>query len=247
MQRDRGVAHRNQGQRVRVLVPQRGHRRDYLALVKKNAEQNLRAFLVHQEATETASATALTELAAALDLPEPPHRIECYDISNIQGRTRSPRWSCSSKAVPRRAITATSTFKPSRVLTISPRCRRRCGGDCATCVKTRTVRRWLRATRPAPRSSPGAQARALPSETDLLLIDGGKGQLSAVVEVMHELDMWGIPVAGLAKEHEWLYLPINRSRSSCRRTRPDCIWSCACATRRTASRSRIIGTSVAKR
>jgi excinuclease ABC subunit C len=42
---------------------------------------------------------------------------------------------------------------------------------------------------------------------DLLLIDGGKGQLNAVVEVLRELDMWGIPVAGLAKEHEWLYLP----------------------------------------
>jgi excinuclease ABC subunit C len=42
---------------------------------------------------------------------------------------------------------------------------------------------------------------------DLILIDGGKGQLNAVVEVMHEMDMWGIPVAGLAKEHEWLYLP----------------------------------------
>jgi excinuclease ABC subunit C len=44
---------------------------------------------------------------------------------------------------------------------------------------------------------------------DLLLIDGGKGQLNAVVEVMHELDMWGIPVAGLAKEHEWLFVPGN--------------------------------------
>jgi excinuclease ABC subunit C len=42
---------------------------------------------------------------------------------------------------------------------------------------------------------------------DLLIIDGGKGQLSAVVEVMREMDMWGIPVVGLAKEHEWLYLP----------------------------------------
>jgi excinuclease ABC subunit C len=39
------------------------------------------------------------------------------------------------------------------------------------------------------------------------LIDGGKGQLSAVVEVLHELDMWGIPVAGLAKENEWLFVP----------------------------------------
>jgi excinuclease ABC subunit C len=44
---------------------------------------------------------------------------------------------------------------------------------------------------------------------DLLLIDGGKGQLNAVVEVLHELDMWGIPVAGLAKENEWLYVPGN--------------------------------------
>jgi excinuclease ABC subunit C len=42
---------------------------------------------------------------------------------------------------------------------------------------------------------------------DLLLIDGGKGQLSAVVEVLEELDMTGLVVAGLAKEHEWLYLP----------------------------------------
>ena len=42
---------------------------------------------------------------------------------------------------------------------------------------------------------------------DLLLIDGGKGQLSAVVEVLEELDMTGLPLAGLAKEHEWLYLP----------------------------------------
>jgi excinuclease ABC subunit C len=42
---------------------------------------------------------------------------------------------------------------------------------------------------------------------DLLLIDGGKGQLNAVVDVLEELDLWGIPVAGLAKEHEWLYVP----------------------------------------
>jgi excinuclease ABC subunit C len=42
---------------------------------------------------------------------------------------------------------------------------------------------------------------------DLLLIDGGKGQLNAVAEVLEELDLWGIPVAGLAKEHEWLYVP----------------------------------------
>ena len=73
------------GQRVRILRPERGERADYLRLVQKNAEQNLKSFLAHQEAQETASSAALTELASALDLPEPPHRIECYDISNIQG------------------------------------------------------------------------------------------------------------------------------------------------------------------
>ena len=57
---------------------------------------------------------------------------------------------------------------------------------------------------------------------DLLLIDGGKGQLSAVVEVMEEIDMTGLPVAGLAKEHEWLYVPGIPTRSSLRQTRPVC-------------------------
>src|SRR5271156_2652896 len=73
------------GQRVRVLRAQRGPRAEYMRLVHENAEQNLKAFLTHQEVQETASARALGELAAALDLPDMPHRIECYDISNIQG------------------------------------------------------------------------------------------------------------------------------------------------------------------
>src|SRR5579871_4146378 len=73
------------GQRVRILQPQRGARADYMRLVRKNAEQNLKAFLAHQEVQETAHARSLTDLADALELPEPPHRIECYDVSNIQG------------------------------------------------------------------------------------------------------------------------------------------------------------------
>jgi excinuclease ABC subunit C len=73
------------GQRVRVLRAQRGPRAEYMRLVHENAEQNLKAFLAHQELQETASARSLTELAAALDLPDVPQRIECYDISNIQG------------------------------------------------------------------------------------------------------------------------------------------------------------------
>ncbi len=83
--RDRSVADDAERPARTHAEPQRGSRADYMRLVQKNAEQNLKAFLVHQEVQETAQALSLTELADALELPEPPHRIECYDISNIQG------------------------------------------------------------------------------------------------------------------------------------------------------------------
>ncbi|HEV2737469.1 MAG TPA: excinuclease ABC subunit UvrC [Candidatus Elarobacter sp.] len=198
------------GARVRVLEPQRGERVDYLKLVKKNAEQNLRSFLVHQEATETASASALTELAAALDLPGPPHRIECYDISNIQGTN-----SVASMVVFVEGRPKKSDYRHFNIQAVH-------GPDDFASMQE-TLRRRLRylrqdADRPPVAESDVAtvaierQARKrerFHEKPDLLLIDGGKGQLNAVVEVMHETDMWGIPVAGLAKEHEWLFIPGN--------------------------------------
>jgi excinuclease ABC subunit C len=198
------------GQRVRVLEPQRGDRVDYLKLVKQNAEQNLRSFLVHQEATESASASALTELAAALDLPEPPHRIECFDISHIQGTN-----SVASMVVFVEGRPKKSDYRHFNIQAVE-------GPDDFASMQE-TLRRRLRylrkdADRPPVADSDvataaiEAQARKherFHEKPDLLLIDGGKGQLSAVVEVMHEMDMWGIPVAGLAKEHEWLYVSGN--------------------------------------
>ena len=196
------------GQRVRILRPERGDRLDYLKLVKKNAEQNLRAFLVHQEATETASASALTELASALDLPEPPHRIECYDISNIQGTN-----SVASMVVFVEGRPKKSDYRHFNIQAVQG------PDDFASMQETLRRRlRYLRRDADRPPLAAGDAATAVMEKQaarkerfhekpDLLLIDGGKGQLNAVVEVMHELDMWGIPVAGLAKEHEWLFLP----------------------------------------
>ena len=196
------------GQRVRILRPERGSRADYLRLVKKNAQQNLRSFLAHQEATETASASALTELAAALDLPGPPHRIECYDISNIQG----------TNAVSSMVVFIEGRAKKSDYRHFKIQYDR---GPNDFAMMQETLRRRLRYLRKAADEPPldDAAAAALEKQAarrerfhekpDLLLIDGGKGQLNAVVEVLHELDMWGIPVAGLAKENEWLYLSGN--------------------------------------
>jgi excinuclease ABC subunit C len=198
------------GQRVRILRPERGERADYLRLVQKNAEQNLKAFLAHQEAQESASATALTELAAALDLPEPPHRIECYDISNIQGTN-----AVSSMVVFVEGRSKKSDYRHFKIQYD------RGPNDFAMMQETLRRRlRYLRVEADRPPLADGdaagaameAQARKrerFHEKPDLLLIDGGKGQLNAVVEVIREMDMVGIPVAGLAKENEWLYVPGN--------------------------------------
>jgi excinuclease ABC subunit C len=188
------------GARVRVLEPQRGERAEYLRLVKKNAEQNLKTFLIHQEVQESAQATALTELAAALDLPEPPHRIECYDISNIQGTN-----SVSSMVVFVEGRAKKADYRRFKIQYDK--------GPNDFAMMQETLRRRLRYLRHDADQPPEDLEKQLRKKDrfhqkpDLLLIDGGKGQLNAVVEVLHELDMWGIPVAGLAKENEWLYVP----------------------------------------
>ncbi len=185
------------GARVRILVPQRGERADYLRLVQKNARQNLKAFLAHQEVQESAQARALTDLANALELPGPPHRIECYDISNIAG----------SNPVSSMVVFVEGRAKKSEYRKFKIQYDR---GPNDFAMMAETLRRRLRYLR----SREGPSVPAAPTghekfgkKPDLLLIDGGKGQLSAVAEVLEELDMTGIPVAGLAKEHEWLYVP----------------------------------------
>jgi excinuclease ABC subunit C len=190
------------GQRVRVLQPQRGERADYMRLVRTNAEQNLKGFLAHQEVQESAQARSLTELADALELPEPPHRIECYDISNIQG----------SNPVASMVVFVEGRAKKSDYRKFKIQYDR---GPNDFAMMQETLRRRLRYLRHETDETVDKTEKQLAKREkfnknpDLLLIDGGKGQLGAVVAVLEEMDMTGIPVAGLAKEHEWLYVPGN--------------------------------------
>jgi excinuclease ABC subunit C len=188
------------GQRVRILRPQRGARAEYMRLVQKNAEQNLKAFLAHQEVQETAQARSLTDLADALELPEPPHRIECYDVSNIAGTNP-----VASMVVFVEGRAKKSEYRKFKIQYDK--------GSNDFAMMQETLRRRLRYLRretdrtETPIERELAKKEKFNKKPDLLLIDGGKGQLSAVVDVLEELDMTGLPVAGLAKEHEWLYLP----------------------------------------
>ncbi len=188
------------GQRVRILQPQRGVRADYLRLVRKNAEQNLKAFLAHQEIQETAQARSLTDLADALELPEPPHRIECYDVSNIGGTNPVASMVVFAEGRPKKSDYRRFKIQYDR-------------GPNDFAMMQETLRRRLRYLRretdrvDSPLERELAKKEKFNKKPDLLLIDGGKGQLGAVVEVLEELDMTGLAVAGLAKEHEWLYVP----------------------------------------
>ena len=183
------------GQRVRILHAQRGPRAEYLRLVHTNAQKNLGDFLAHQEVQESAHANALTELAEALELPGPPHRIECYDISNIQGTNAVASMVVFLEGRPKK-----SEYRKFKIQYDQ--------GPNDFAMMQETLRRRLRYL--AHANHPGAELakkERFNKRPDLLLIDGGKGQLQAVVEVLDELGLAGIPVAGLAKEHEWLYLP----------------------------------------
>ena len=216
------------GQRVRILQPQRGARAEYMRLVAKNAEQNLKAYLAHQEVQETAQARSLTELADALELPEPPHRIECYDISNMQGTNP-----VASMVVFVEGRAKKSEYRKFKIQYDH--------GPNDFAMMQETLRRRLRYLRARPTKPTRRVERELAKKEkfnkkpDLLLIDGGKGQLSAVVEVIEELDMTGLPVAGLAKEHEWLYVPGQPEpivlAAELAGSAPR---ACACATKRTA-------------
>jgi excinuclease ABC subunit C len=187
------------GQRVRILQPLRGTRAEYMRLVRENAEQNLKAFLAHQEVQETAQARSLAELADALELPDLPHRIECYDVSNIGG----------TNPVASMIVFVEGRAKKSEYRKFKIQYDR---GPNDFAMMQEALRRRLRYLRRVTDEDPPlerelARREKFNKKPDLLLIDGGKGQLSAVVEVMDELDMTGLSVAGLAKEHEWLYLP----------------------------------------
>ncbi len=194
------------GQRVRILQPQRGARAEYLrARRRRTPSRTSKRFSRIRKCRRRAQARSLTDLADALELPEPPHRIECYDISNIQGTNP-----VASMVVFVEGRAKKSDYRKFKIQYD------RGPNDFAMMQETlrRRLRYLRRATDDDRRPEDADSKRELAEETRsstrspiCLLIDGGKGQLSAVVEVLEELDMTGIPVAGFAKEHEWLYLP----------------------------------------
>ena len=176
---------------VHLRVPQRGEKRQLLELARRNAAETLAREQVRWLADQGKTLGALTELGEALGLPNPPLRIECYDISNFQGAQ-----SVASMVVFEDGKPRTGEYRRFRIKTVQ-------GANDFASHQEVLRRRFQRAATAEEGSAEELRWR-LP---DLVIVDGGKGQVSAAAEVFAELGLDDIPLAGLAKEREELFLP----------------------------------------
>jgi excinuclease ABC subunit C len=183
------------GSRVEVRVPQRGAKRELQATVTRNAGEEFTRHRLRRASDHNARARALNELQDALGLPDAPLRIECYDMSHIQGTDYVGSMVVMEDALPKK-----SDYRRFRVRTVP-------GNDDFAAMEEVLTRRL----------SAYIDERALPASErtgkfsyppQLLLVDGGKGQLNVAVRVLEDLGLdEEIPVAALAKRFEEVYLP----------------------------------------
>jgi excinuclease ABC subunit C len=158
-------------------------------MVAKSAVDNLEQNRIKFLSDEMKMTAAMTELADALDLPRLPHRIECFDISNLHGTNP-----VASMVVFQEGRPAKKEYRRFNVKTVV-------GSNDFAMMQEVVQRRFKRA---AEAESEGDDKwAALP---DLVIIDGGKGQLNAALAALDSVEM-RLPIAGLAKENEELFLP----------------------------------------
>ena len=179
------------GGTVRVRVPQRGEKRELLVLATRNATETLAREQARWLADEGKTLAALEELAEALGLAAPPLRIECYDISNLQGSE-----SVGSMVVFEDGKPRSGEYRRFRIKTVT--------GPNDFASHQEVLRRRFRSARTGEEGVEEARRWAMP---DLVIVDGGKGQVSAAKAVLDELGLHDMPLAGLAKEREELFLP----------------------------------------
>ncbi|MBL8161275.1 MAG: excinuclease ABC subunit UvrC [Anaerolineae bacterium] len=191
------------GSKVSISVPKRGNKRDLVKMAEENATEALRMIREQWEADTHKQEEALGELQAALSLPRPPNRIECFDISTTQGTAIVASRVVFVQGAPRK-----SEYRRFNIRTVA-----HAGPDDYQSMRealTRRFSRWKNAQDEPALATPDGKDhdetwRLLP---DLLMIDGGKGQLGIAVEVLQEFElMERVPVVSLAKQFEELYLP----------------------------------------
>lgn len=186
------------GAQVQLTVPNTGQGAELVKLATDNAVETLAALRAQWATDSHRNEQTLKEIADALGLAGAPARIECFDISNTQGTN-----TVASMVVFVNGLARKSDYRKFNIKTVE-------GPNDFESMRealTRRFRRYFDAK--AAERTPGQKVdpsfSVLP---DLLIIDGGKGQLGVAVEVLQSLDLFGqVPVCGLAKQQEELFLP----------------------------------------
>ena len=199
---------RRGGKKVEMFVPKDGQPQELVQMAAENAAETLQALRAQWQADSHKQETALTELQSALSLSAPPNRIECYDVSHTQGVATVGAMVVFEQGVPAKRlyrkfnIDSTSIGAPDDFASMEE-------------MLTRRFKRWQSAQESATGTATQAPG-AKPDESfsflpDLIIIDGGKGQLGRAVKVLEQVKLSEqIPVVGLAKQEEEIFFP-NRS------------------------------------
>ncbi len=191
------LSSKRDGAAVELLIPREGQQSDLVRMAAENAAETLNALRAQWEADQHKQTAALAEIQTALQMEMPPVRIECYDISNTQGTAIT-----GSMVVFERGVPNKQHYRRFNIRTVEG------PDDFASMqeVLTRRFRRWQSvAAAEGPGKKPDAAFARLP---DLLIVDGGKGQLSRALEVIEQFGLLGkFKVVGLAKREEEMFTP----------------------------------------
>ena len=176
------------GGRVRIQVPRRGDKKKLVDIVAENARQGLEQLKIKQLAAPAALAAALAEIKRELHLPRLPSRMEGYDISNIRGTA-----AVGSMVVFEEGRPKSSHYRRFKIKTVS-------GADDYAMLREVLRRRFRR-------SGGASAADSWAILPDLILADGGRGQLNAALSAIGESGVGSVPAASLAKENEEIFIP----------------------------------------
>jgi excinuclease ABC subunit C len=219
----RSEAGKKTRRKVRVTAPRAGDKRKLIELATSNAKEVLEMLRARWLADEARTTGAVVELQECLDLPQMPNRIECYDISHVQGTNQVASMVVFENGQPHRS--AYRRFKIKHELgsndvlsmqeVIGRRFRRALTGQLRRAGEQGT---WETAEALVGEEQPGANGVLESSESepepeggwaempDLIIIDGGMAQLNAALEILDGMEITELPVVGLAKENEEIYV-----------------------------------------
>ncbi len=189
------------GADVVLKVPRRGRKLQLVQMAASNACETLTHLRTQWHADESKQTEALAELQQYLNLPGPPLRIECYDISTLQGTN-----TVASMVVFVKGTAHKSDYRRFKIQSVA-------GQDDFASMQEVLRRRFKRMHDGGYETQPGPGDRKEEENTwnilpDLIIIDGGKGQLNAALEVLEEFELRGaVPICGLAKREEEVFLP----------------------------------------